>query len=65
MEHRWIQVVTELYSESAYQWLLLKLGGGNKWGTPGLSAGMVLFNIFINYLDQGVQGMLIKFANDK
>ena len=47
-----------LYSESTSQWSLLKLGGGNKWGTPGL------FNIFINDVDKGVQRMLIRFADE-
>ena len=35
-------------------------------GVPHSSAlGLVHFNVFVNYLDEGVQGMLIRFVDDR
>ena len=58
------QLATESDPKSAYQWYLLKLGGGNKRGTAGFSPGPSALQHFINDLDEEVQGTLIKFEDD-
>ena len=55
------QLITELYSESVYQWLFLKLRGDNH---KSQVLGPLIVNIVISDLDEAVQEMLIKSADD-
>ncbi|KAF7235622.1 Cytochrome P450 2J2 [Varanus komodoensis] len=59
--HSWIQ---RLNSETAHQWHLLKLGNGNKWGLQGSVLDPALFNIFMNDLDEEMQGTIIRSAGN-
>ncbi|KAF7237027.1 RNA-directed DNA polymerase from mobile element jockey [Varanus komodoensis] len=46
------------------KWGIIGMVASDEWGPPGLFPGLILFNLFINDMEEGATSLLIKFADD-